>query len=210
MPQVGPPPRGAIRLPVSGFVPGVFLSLITAGLFASTVWAAEPEPTPVAEPDSISVTGAPAKDGSRPGLDALLKLPNQYRAQPAPAVAGTSETQWRNRFSQAVGAVNEARAALQETKLALDGIASSGGSSQWAVTPPGGSAGNDTGAPTQSNSPVSFKLRQQLRANRQELDEAERELRELSIQADLAGVPATWRGVMPETESPSELGQLLD
>lgn len=157
-----------------------------------------------------SLPGDAGRAGSAaPGLDALLKLPDAYRAQPAPAVAGTTEAQWRKRFQQAVGSVTDARASLVATKEALDGAATSGGSSQWAVAPPGG-AGGESGAPNSASTPVSFKLRQQLKANRLELDEAEKAFRELSIQADLAGVPEAWRGSMPDGGSSRELGQLLD
>jgi hypothetical protein len=64
------------------------------------------------------------------------------------------------------------------------------------VAPPGASGQND---PT---SPLSFKLRQELVRNREALEEAEKALRELKIEADLAGVPATWR-VVAATPAPA-------
>ena len=58
------------------------------------------------------------------------------------------------------------------------------------MAPPGG--GGSGGGP--SASPLSFKLRQKLKEDRESLEEAERALRELRIEADLAGVPLDWRG----------------
>jgi len=110
-------------------------------------------------------------------------------------VAGASEDEWRRRFSRAEKAIVDAQAELAETRRELDGLAESGGSSQWSVAPPG-AAGAD-----QSTSPLSFKLRQELQRNREALDAAEKALRELKIEADLAGVPADWRVAAARTDS---------
>ena len=170
-----------------------------------------PSVTPTAPNPPTGALGGRAGQAG-PGLDALLKLPNQYRSSSTPSVAGTSEAQWRKRFQQAIGALTEARRTLAKNKAALDGVASSGGGSQWAVAAPGVGGGGDPGAaPNSANSPVSFKLRQALRENRVQLDEAEKALRDLTIQADLAGVPSSWRGSLPTGEGPPpEVGQLLD
>lgn len=125
-----------------------------------------------------------------PGLDALLKLPSGYLEPSAETVGGAGEGEWRRRFAQALEELGEARAALSTTKQELDSVADGGGSSQWAVAPPGVSNSGDGPA----NSPLSFKLRQELDRNRERLDAAEKALRELRIEADLAGVPRAWRG----------------
>jgi hypothetical protein len=70
----------------------------------------------------------------------------------------------------------------------LDGVAGQGGSSQWSVAPPG-----TTGPSNTSTSPLSFRLRQQLRGDRDSIESAEKAMRELRIEADLAGVPENWR-----------------
>jgi hypothetical protein len=58
------------------------------------------------------------------------------------------------------------------------------------MAPPGATnTGNGS-----STSPLSFRLRQELLRNREGLDSAERALKELRIEADLAGVPVDWRG----------------
>ena len=140
---------------------------------------------------SLPVRVGPRSSASaaEPGLDALLQLPRGYLKQDGRAAAGAGESEWRRRFARAAKKLAEAREGLASTKRELDAAAGSGGSSQWSVAPPG--ASNSAGP---SNSPLSFKLRQELERHREELDEAERGLRELRIEADLAGVPSQWRG----------------
>lgn len=165
---------------------------------ASSVRADPPvEPDPAADrppeavirvPDAAGGRGQGAT-GSAPGLDDLLRLPSGFETQATERpVAGASEEEWRRRFTRAERSIAEAREKLAATKRELDGMAETGGASQWSVAPPGASA-------QQSTSPLSFKLRQELQRNREDLETAEKALRELRIEADLAGVPADWRVV---------------
>jgi hypothetical protein len=125
---------------------------------------------------------------SAPGLDALLQLPNSFRSRETPSVAGANEAEWRRRFVTSERELSSAREGLARTKRELDAVAEGGGSSQWAVAPPGAS---NSGGP--STSPLSFKHREAVRRSREVLDAADRALRELKIEADLAGVPPSWR-----------------
>ena len=61
-----------------------------------------------------------------------------------------------------------------------------GGSSAWAVAAPGAS-------PNPENTPLSYKLRQEIRRQREFIERSERKLRALEIEADLADVPEQWR-----------------
>ena len=158
----------------------------------------------------LVVTGRPgpkttgSSTSGRPGLDALLQLPSGYlgngRSRP---VAGASEPEWRRRFRKAEEELAEAERALVSTRQELDGVAEEGGANQWAVAPPGG-GGSSGGA---SAAPLSFKLRQALVRDRERVEGALKALRELRIEADLAGVPSTWRSesgsVQPTTTSSS-------
>ena len=134
-----------------------------------------------------STSSAPR--GPAPDLDRLLQLPSGFIMGNPRAVAGAGEGEWRRRFTKATDELSEARARLDSIKTELDGVAETGGSTQWSIAPPGGGGGD--GSPT--SSPLSFKLRQQLRKERDVIDTKERALRELRIEADLAGVPETWR-----------------
>lgn len=154
----------------------------------------------------LVVTGRPGPKtaegsaGGRPGLDALLHLPSGYLGNGGSRpVAGASEPEWRRRFRTAEEELGEAERALASTRQELDGVAEEGGANQWAVAPPGsGSSGS-------SVSPLSFKLRQALVRDRERVEGAQKAMRELRIEADLAGVPENWRSesgsVQPGTTS---------
>lgn len=186
--------RAAAALAVFG---AASLPSLAAEPVTDRIAGSSPEPGPGTE--SIEIPGRPSTPqaaGGAPGLDDLLRLPSGFEAkEPGRPVAGASEEEWRRRFARAEKAIGEAQATLAETKQELDGLAGTGGSSQWSVAPPGASE-------QQSTSPLSFKLRQELARNREALDEAQRALRELKIEADLAGVPAEWRLVAGAPTAP--------
>lgn len=169
--------------------------VLLAGLVAIESVAQAPEDDGSASPLVIPgvPTGAPAT-GARGGdeIDSLLKLPDGYLTPGVGRVAGAGEAEWRRRFERAHAGLDRAQRALEQTRSSLDEAAASGGASQWSVAPPGAS---NSGGP--SNSPLSFKLSQELSRNREALEAAEKALRELRIEADLAGVPAAWRGDEP-------------
>ncbi|MBW1883422.1 MAG: hypothetical protein JRJ58_07840 [Deltaproteobacteria bacterium] len=161
---------------------------------------------PQVEPDSMHIPGNPTPRGSPTDLDALLQLPSGYVGRPLRFVAGASQAEWKRRFVTGQESLSAARDALEATKLELDGIAEQGGGTQWSIAPPGGG-----GAASPTSSPLSFKLRQELKQNRLALADSEKALRKLEIEADLAGVPRSWRDESALAEVvPPELGQLLD
>lgn len=139
-------------------------------------------------------------EGDSFDLEPLLHLPSGFVTTQTQSVAGASESEWRRRFATAVEELSEAHAKLTVTKRELDGLAKGGGSSQWAIAPPGGSA-SEVGP---STSPLSFKLRQQLRSDRERIEDREKALRDLRIEADLAGVPQGWRAVASPAPSSVE------
>ena len=62
------------------------------------------------------------------------------------------------------------------------------------------------GSNTTENSPVSFKLREEIRSGKEQVEEAERKHRELEVEADLADVPQSWREEEPETPATERCG----
>ena len=146
-------------------------------------------------------------EGDPVELDSLLQLPSGFGSTSTRVVAGAGESEWRRRFGKADRELLKARASLNETKRELDEVAVDGGSSQWSVAPPGGGAGGGAGA---GPSPLSFKLRQKLKDDRERIDAKKRALRELRIEADLAGVPQSWRAVDPKPPESSRTRQELD
>lgn len=134
----------------------------------------------------------PDSRGEGPGIDSLLQLPSGFMSERSRPVAGAGENEWRRRFDRSVTELAAAKRKLDKTKGELDEVAESGGANQWSVAPPGGAGGGSGASP--ASSPLSFKLRQQLKDDRAAVEQAERALRELRIEADLAGVPQSWRG----------------
>ncbi len=122
--------------------------------------------------------------GAEVGLDRLLKLPSSMKFE-GERRAGATADEWRSRFEQSRLEVETAHQELERAKSELDAIADGSGGGQWQVAPPGS---NQTQV-----SPLSFKLREEIRRGRERLSEAERELRDLRIEADLARVPESWR-----------------
>jgi len=126
----------------------------------------------------------PTPGADEVGLDQLLKLPSSMSFN-AERRQGATADEWRSRFRASREAIQEAKDTLEKTRAELDDLASGGGGGNWQVAPPGS---NQT-----ENTPMSFKLREELRRGRESLDQAERGQRALIVEADLAGVPEDWR-----------------
>lgn len=146
----------------------------TAGELGVTGKASETTPARVPPPDEVEAVE----------LDRLLQLPSSMSFDEQTRNGASSDT-WRARFRASFAEIRAAEDKLDETKKELDRMAGTGGSSQWQMAPPGASNTEVT--------PMSYKLREEMRAGREALELAEQKHRELEIQADLAGVPAAWR-----------------
>ena len=156
-------------------------SLLALGLSAASAAAAE---EPVAPEPVGGSAPAPAGPAAPPGvaLDQLLTLPSD-RSYAVEKKGGLTRGEWRTRYGEVRGDLAKERAAYEETQVKLEDAA--GG--QWSVNPIPG-AEQDT-----ARNPVDFQLRTQLRRHREEIDRLERKLRQLDIEANLAGVPEEWR-----------------
>lgn len=153
--------------------------------------AAAPKSAAPASPDAPSGKAAPAQApaASAPTLDQLLKLPGSadYGFEKK---GGATRSEWRARFLEARSSVQNAEAAL--AKAQEDLASAAGESDAWQFKPPG--------VPGQDSADTNdgYRLRQEVRKQRGELDRAQARLRELEVQANLSGVPEDWRG--PRTE----------
>ena len=128
---------------------------------------------PVAEPSAAE----PA------GLDRLLKLP-ESQSYGVDRRGGLSRGEWRTRFVEVRTSLDNERTALATAQGRLDEVA--GTTSNWQMAPiPGMEASPDA--------PLDYQLRLQIRRHRSEIDRLEKKLRELEIEANLAGVPEEWR-----------------
>jgi hypothetical protein len=144
-----------------------------------------PRDAPVEQPSAVE---APSSTGGETvDLDRLLQLPSTMSFEKQTR-HGASSDEWRARFRESREAVSEAEANLAGARAKLDDMAGgSGGGGQWQVAPPGA---NNTEV-----TPMSFKLREQIREGKASLEDAEKQLRALNIEADLARVPVEWRAV---------------
>lgn len=138
---------------------------------------------------------AAAEAGKTPavGLDSLLRLPSKPAPVAEPRSGGASRQEWQQRFAAARADVASAQQAIDQAQRELGELA--GGGTSWQMSAPGAQAGTEA-------APVSFRLRQELRRQREELANAERRLTELEVEANLAGVPQEW--IQPPEGSPAE------
>jgi hypothetical protein len=153
---------------------------------------------------ALAVAWALAAPGARgqepPGpapevpLENLFKLPESVATTPAgePRRGGKTRAEWHSRFAKAQADVAKARQALEASRKELEKVAPD---QAWSMTAPG--------LPVQaspSETSIDFRLRQEIRRQREDLERAERTLDELSVEANLAGVPEEWRPSAPEPE----------
>ena len=159
--------------------PASFLFVLAVWLVVATTAQAE--------------AGASQATGNAPKVDLgrLLKLPDSY-AKPAESRRGMGRPEWEVRFESVRLELAESHAALEAAQTELGNAA--GDSSQWSVAAPGTS-------PNPENTPLSYKLRQEIRRNREIIERNEKKLRSLEIEADLAEVPANWRATYIRTEA---------
>ncbi len=116
-------------------------------------------------------------------LDQLLTLPSALPVESAQR-GGQTRGEWNGRSAEAEAEVETAQADLDESLERLSELV--GKTSNWKVGAPGVQAG------ASDNSPVNYGLRQEIKQNREDVVRAERKLRELSVEANLAGVPEDW------------------
>lgn len=140
----------------------------------------------------IAALAQEPRSGS-PGLDRLLRIPDSVEFS-SELKGGATRAEWRGRFDDARSALAKAEASLAESQAKLAEAA--GEKSEWQFSPPGVPA-REVNEDSSSN----FPLREQVRRNRGEVERAKARLRELDVQANLAGVPEEWRG--PSTEADS-------
>lgn len=132
----------------------------------------------------IFAAAAAAQDApsSSPRLDRLMKLPDSVDYD-VERRGGATRTEWRSRFSEAREAAATAKKDLDLAMAKLEKAAA--GSDQWRFVPPGG----DVTAENQDN----VRLRMDVTKKREALAYADKRLKDLDVEANLASVPADWR-----------------
>ena len=136
---------------------------------------------------SPGVSAEPPAPGDAPavGLGQLLHLPKSYQsAKPDEGPRGTAD-EWRARYAAADEGISEARAELQRLQGKLEAHAQE--ASSWNVAAPG------LGMANPEDVPMNFTLSQQIRVQKEAVEQARRNRKMLDVEADLAGVPEDWR-----------------
>jgi hypothetical protein len=114
-------------------------------------------------------------------LDKLLKLPDtmEYDVERR---GGATRSEWRTRFREARGALEKAKARKAEAQKKLEDAASD---SSWRFAPPGASGTTEA--------TENYKLVQEVKRQDAEIQRLDKHLRDLEVEANLAGVPEDWR-----------------
>ncbi len=118
-------------------------------------------------------------------LERLMKLPTGFTPK-VEKRRGGGEAEWRERFRTAREELERSRAALSRSKQELSELASS--SDAWTLAPPVGGASQMA-----ADAPLDYQLRQRMNRERDAVARAEKGLRDLEVEANLAGVPEAWR-----------------
>jgi hypothetical protein len=117
------------------------------------------------------------------GLDRLLKLP-EGQSYGVDRRGGLSRGEWRARFVEIQDALAIERKGLVEAEARLDQTA--GTASNWQMAPV-------PGMQPSPDAPLDYQLRVSIRRHKSEIERLEHKLKQLEIEANLAGVPPEWR-----------------
>ncbi|MEX2204743.1 MAG: hypothetical protein WEF50_00775 [Myxococcota bacterium] len=161
-------------------IAGLCLLLLFA---APSAVFAQSTPTPGAETGTEEAGPAPTpapKPSAPLDLDRLLRPPGVAPSMPTaePDLGGRDRAEWREEFEKANAEVVELESKVEVNQQRLR--ANTAG--DWNYSPAGGEASD----------PEVLKLRAQLRRDRQSLEAARQRLRDLRVEASLAGVPEAW------------------
>jgi len=125
---------------------------------------------------------APQHQPSKPlELDRLLRPPGAAVTPSAePSYGGRDRNAWQDQFIGARAEVVDLEQKVEAIQNRLRQVTAG----DWNYSPSGGEAVD----------PEVLKLRAQLRRDRQSLEASRQRLRDLQVEASLAGVPEEWRG----------------
>jgi len=171
--------RQAMRVPVRGFLVVLAASLATA--------ATSPAETPSEDGAKTAQPAPQPSGGAAPektiDLDTLLH-PSASALQPSGKIlGGRDEKGWQAEFKRARQEVSDLEGKIEAEQNKMRNI--SGG--DWQYTPAGGEA----------TDPEVLKLRATLKRDRQSLEASRQRLRDLDVEASLAGVPEDWKKPAP-------------
>jgi hypothetical protein len=151
-------------------------------LGAAALWLALAG-APAARAEDPDAAGAEPASEEPAQLDRLLTLPGG-ETYGVDRRGGLSRGEWRSRFVEVQDALAGERQALKDAEARMDEVA--GSASNWQMAPV-------PGLEPSPDAPLDYQLRYEIRRHRSEIERLEKKLRQLEIEANLAGVPAEWR-----------------
>ena len=164
-----------------------------AARIALVTWIALAAPMASGQQDTPSDEGdkvVPPSEGSGApslALDRLLDPRAGAPGERSPERPGGKDREtWQRQFAEANAEVVQLRARVEESQRKMRSAA---GDTAYSYSPAGGGETYD---------PDVLKTRAQLQRDRQSLQTAERRLRDLKVEASLAGVPAEWQKTVQE------------
>ncbi len=147
------------------------------------VLATAPAPAGAQEPADEG-PALPAGDGSGLDLGDLLRPRGGFESKPAKREGqrgGRDEREWRDAFGRTRAEVTALEEKVAESQQKIRRVTGNG---SYKFSPVGVGESVD---------PEVHRLRAQLKRDRQSLDTARSRLRDLEVEASLAGVPDSWR-----------------
>ncbi len=159
---------------------GARLGLLLLLIGPAGSWA-QSAPPPGGDIGPEDVSPAPQHKPSAPlDLERLLRPPGILADTPPsePSYGGRDRVAWRDEFERANLEVKDLEAKVEVSQDRLRKTTSG----DWNYSPAGGEA----------TDPEVLKLRAQLRRDRQSLEASRQRLRDLRVEASLAGVPEDW------------------
>jgi hypothetical protein len=169
--------RPAMRRPL----PLLAATLLTVSALPPFLLATAVQADDAQAPVSGEGTAPATKPAAKPplDLDTLLKPP-AVKVQPTSnTYGGRDQRAWQEEFRKARQEVSDLEGKVEAGQAHLRSAASG----EWNYSPAGG----------EPTDPEVLRLRSELRRNRQSLEASRQRLRDLQVEASLAGVPEAWR-----------------
>ena len=165
-------------------------ALCLAALSPLAAWSDEP-----AAPIDLDKLLRPPTSVSGPAGLGVPTVPRTGAAPTPRSLGGRTASEWRETFDKARSEVttldDRVRGGQEQLREASRG--------EYSYSPPGAGQASD---------PQVVRIRAELRRDRQSLETARRRLRDLEVEASLAGVPDEWRH--DPVESPSPVGDAAE
>jgi hypothetical protein len=159
----------------------LFAAILASGCVCA-VALADPEAAPETKSQAKQEADAPEPQGPPTkslDLDRLLH-PSAIHLQPSgKTYSGRDQKAWQEEFKRARQEVSDLEGKVEAGQARLRSAATG----EWNYTPAGGEV----------TDPEVLKLRSKLRRDRQSLEASRQRLRDLDVEASLAGVPEEWR-----------------